>query len=83
MERRSYCVNGISKIGRILDRFTKKLGRSDQSDGKDLRSNKKTIWQKEAEPTRITRRRRHMVRSQEYSFEQTLEEARPEKIWTF
>ena len=31
MERRLNCVNRIPKAGRILDRFTEKLGRDNQS----------------------------------------------------
>jgi len=33
MERELNCANGISKAGRILDQFTKKLKRSNQSNG--------------------------------------------------
>jgi len=43
MERRLNCTNRISKAGRILDQFTKELGRSNQSNGHGKKNNKKTI----------------------------------------
>ena len=43
MERRSYYANGVSKVGRILDQFTKKLGRSNKSYGRSSRNNEKTV----------------------------------------
>jgi len=43
MERGLNCANGISKARRILDWFTKKLGRSNQSNGYSQRNNKEAI----------------------------------------
>jgi len=43
MERRSYCANGVSKAGRILDQFTKKLGRGNQSYRRSSRNDEKTV----------------------------------------
>jgi len=43
MEGRLNCANGISKAGRILDQFTKELGRSNQSNGHGKRNNEEVI----------------------------------------
>ena len=80
MERGSNCINGTSKARRILDWFTKKLGRSDQGNGNGQRNNKKAVWQEEAKSTRIKGRREYMVGDKKYPFKQTLEEVGLEKI---
>ena len=82
MERRLNYANRISKAGRILDQSTKELGRSNQSNGHGKRNDEKVIWQEETKFTRTKRRRQYIVRSQEYSFEQTLKEAGPKTIQT-
>jgi len=43
MERRYYCANRISKARGILDQFTKKLGRSNQSYGRSLRNDEEAV----------------------------------------
>ena len=43
MERRHYYANGISKAREILDWFTKKLGRSNQSYGKSSRNDEEVV----------------------------------------
>ena len=56
MERKSNYTNGILKIGRILNKTTKKLERSYQINGNGKRSHEKTIRQEEIESTRTKRR---------------------------
>jgi len=43
MERELNCANGISKTGKILDQFTKKLRRSNQSNGHGQRNDEEAI----------------------------------------
>jgi len=43
MERELNCANEISKARRILDWFTEKLKRSNQSNGHGQRNNEKAI----------------------------------------
>ena len=69
MERGSNYTNRISKARRILDWFTKELGRSDQNNGNSQRNNKKAIWQEEVKSTRIKGRREYMAGGKKYPFE--------------
>jgi len=43
MERRHYCANGISKARGILDWFTNKLERSNQSYRRGLRNDEEAV----------------------------------------
>ena len=82
MKEKPQDTNRDSKIGRILDRITKKLEGSHKIDKSSIRSNEETVQQKKKKSARTESWRQHVVRSQEYPFEQTLKEVRPKKIWT-
>jgi len=70
-------------IGRIPYRLTKKLGGSYKVYRDSTKNNKEAVQQKKKKSSRIEGWRQHVVGKQKYPFKQTLEEARPEKIWIF
>jgi len=59
------------------------LGSSKNINGKDKRSHKETVQQEKMKPSRVEKRKQHVVGSQKYPFETIFKEAEPEKIWTF
>ena len=80
MERQPHGTNRVSEIKRVSYRIAKKLGESHKINGSSAGSYKKTVQQKKKEPSRTEGWRKHMVGSQEHSFEQTLKNVGPEKI---
>jgi len=56
------------------------LGRSKEIDRNSKRSYKETVQQEKMKSTRIKNIRKYVAGSQEYPFELTLKEVRPEKI---
>ena len=82
MEGKPWGINGDSKIERILDGITKKLEGSYKINGSSTRSNEDIVRQKKKKSTKTKDWKQHVVRSQEYSFEQTFKEVGSKKIWT-
>ena len=69
MERQSHGTNGVSKIRRVSYRIVKKLGGSYKINGSGTGSYEETIWQEKKKHSRIEDWRKHVVGSQEHSFE--------------